>query len=139
MRGIFRRNRKHEEELLAPLASADVSTLLPRSARQPEKQRFVPLATDLPDMDEEEDDEDIEFLESLAKSVDRQAPAPPRPAPVPRKEQPDEEALRIFHAMQRTRDALDRPEVNAHVPPVELDDLLEELSMTAAALRRKAA
>lgn len=153
MRGIFRRTSKQATE--QPLRiEADINALLPRSARQPEKGRFAPLTSELPDFSEEEDDdEDVQFLESLAQSVEQEVSLRPRPRRItpeqrppeenPRRiaphERPADETLRVFHAVPREHDTLDRTALNAYVPAVELDDLMEDLATTAAALRRKAA
>ncbi len=110
---------------------------VPASARSPERYRFA----DPPAEGEvEEDDEDIEFLSALARQAEREAAATRevRPAPARRFNVLADTTLDVF---RDTNVEQPRPRVlrNIVVEPVEMDDLLEQLSTTAAALRRRRA
>ncbi len=137
MRGLFRRERTESDE---PWVDPhEVKSLLPASVKHPEANRFTPLGTDF--TGEEGSDEDIEFLTSLLSAVEQDKPAPTRPkhfAP-PQKEVPvrEDTALNYFREIRDDRD--ERPPLNIEVEEVEMDDLLEELSTTAAALRKRKA
>lgn len=171
MPSLFSRRRQQHGERQDPENRPDqrhdlVSTFLPASARPYEKQRLA-IYTDVDDADGP--DEDIEFLASLVKEIERQ-PAPPlsdkRPVPqaaaqgdsdagAPIRARPirampaaaitmrvaapdDETKLNVFRAM---RDEPDRARTSRDlgVRDVDLDDLLEDLSTTAAAIRRRSA
>ena len=142
-----------------------VSTFLPASARPYEKQRLAIYTDD----DADGPDEDIEFLASLVEEIEREPAAPlsdKRPAPqaaaqgdsdagapirarpirpmpaaaiTTRVAAPDDEAkLNVFRAM---RDEPDRARTSRDlgVRDVDIDDLLEDLATTAAAIRRRSA
>jgi hypothetical protein len=151
MAGWFRRPKQMPETHVDP---DEVKALLPASVRGPEANRFTPLGSDF-DGGDESSDEDIEFLTSLVESVERERAVPalpaPRPAPPPARKPPiqrvapapgmdvftDANHLELFRGMRA-----DDPEprnANIKVDDVELDDLLEELSTTMAALRRRKA
>lgn len=117
---------------------------VPASARSREMQRFLPPTPD--DVDPDAPDEDVEFIASLVREIDRKPPAAPRAQLAPQEftervimAATEEEKLNVFRSMQdeppRLRDTL-----ASTMQDVEMDDLLETLSTTAAALRlRKAA
>jgi hypothetical protein len=86
----------------------------------------------------EEDDAETELLRELAREVDRARSA--RPAP----EAPAEETrLHADPLLQFFLDGAPEPairrSVHLRVPDVEIDDLVEELATTAAALRARRA
>jgi hypothetical protein len=150
MRGLFQR---HKAEDAGHIDRQEVEALLPASVRHPEANRFTPLGSDFDGDDTS--DEDIEFLTSLVESVEREqiAPALPtvRPAPPPARKpaipavppasdmdvftQPDH--MQLFHDMRV--DERDYRTNNIKVDDVDLGDLLEDLSTTIAALRRRKA
>ena len=67
-------------------------------------------------------------------SIGTPAPKPPRmPARIARRAPKDDEALRFFREMKDERER--REPLHLAVPDVEIDDLVEELATTAAALR----
>ena len=142
MPGLFRRNKAQSHSSIDP---DEVAALLPASVKHPEANRFTPLGTDFEG--DEGSDEDIEFLESLVKSVDTHTPAPrraPESAPALVSMQAPSmpavsklDGLSIFRDMPS--DTPERTTLNLKVPEVEMFDLLEDLSTTAAALRRRKA
>ena len=142
MPGLFRRNKPQSQTSIDP---DEVAALLPASVKHPEANRFTPLGTDFDG--DEGSDEDIDFLESLVKSVDTHTPAPrraPESAPAPVSMQTPSmpavsklDGLSIFRDMPS--DTPERTKLNLNVPDVEMFDLLEDLSTTAAALRRRRA
>jgi hypothetical protein len=110
---------------------------VPASARPPENQRLAaPMSVDEID----EDDEDIGFLKALARQAEEEAQsAREQKAVAPRRfNVRADETLDLFREnyVERTR-----PRVlnNMEVDAVEMDDLLEQLSTTAAALRQRKA
>jgi hypothetical protein len=118
-----------------------LSSFLPASARPYEKQRLITAYGT--DDDADGPDEDIEFLTTLVDEIERQPFEEPKrlppatietvPAPV------DEETkLNVFRAMRDEPDRV-RTSQQLGVRDVELDDLLEDLSTTAAAIRRRKA
>ncbi len=81
-----------------------------------------------------EDDAESELLRELARQVDlsrstRPAPEEPRPDVDPR--------MQVF--LDTAPEPATRRSVHLHVPDVEIDDLVEELATTAAALRARRA
>ena len=127
----------------------EVESLLPASIRHPEANRFTPLGSDF-EGDGEENDQDIEFFESLVRAVEGDAPAPaggPAPTPMmvhtpaPRRliPQPQEDELSLFREVQVDRAERSGAEAHFVVEDVDMGDLLDELSTTAAALRRRKA
>lgn len=111
---------------------------VPASARSPESMRGT--AYDGGPLDEA--DEDVDFIASLAREAAETVttPSPARqPAPVKRFTVPVDDALDAFRDIRVERP---RPRVltSIGVDEVDMDDLLVQLSTTAAALRlRKAA
>lgn len=143
MPGLFRRQKEEPQGRVDP---AEVQALLPASVRHPEANRFTPLGSDFEG--DEGSDEDIEFLTSIVESVERERALPARPAPPPARKPPvrrllaEHEAeavdhMDLFREMQ-THEPESRPRPIV-VPEVDLDDLLEELETTRAALRRRRA
>ncbi len=115
--------------------------MVPASARSPEMQRLLSPAGGQ-DTDPDGPDEDLEFLASIAREIDRTPIAPSRfqPAPAPRAEQAmiaptEEQKLNLFRQMKDESEHV-RNAASLRVQDVDLDDLLEDLSTTAAALRR---
>ena len=145
---LFRRDAKSPRQ--KAISREEIESLLPASVRHPEVNRFTPLGSDF--AGEEGSDEDIEFLESIVKAVEHPeympAPAPGRitpkpPAAVPAAAVPaaatQDEALEFFRDMQAERDESQQQRVKIKVDDIEMFDLLEDLSTTAAALRRRKA
>jgi len=144
-----------------------VGQFLPASARPYETQRLI--AAYGADDDADGPDEDIEFLASLVDEIERTPADPaaaPRVQPAPgvdrsepnltralprarpraltanekmvRAEPDDEAKLNVFRAMRDEPQRV-RTSQQLRVRDVELDDLLEDLSTTAAAIRRRKA
>ncbi|HLB24197.1 MAG TPA: hypothetical protein VJP07_08885 [Dehalococcoidia bacterium] len=111
--------------------------MVPQSARAPERHRFGEPAAE----EEDEDDEDLEFLESLARQAEREAEAQTRAARPARPRRFNVKADTSLDVFKETTVEQPRPRVlrNVRVDPVEMDDLLEQLSTTAAALRQRRA
>lgn len=111
---------------------------VPASARSPEAMRMAPY--DGSPLDES--DEDVDFITSLAREAEASLTAPrgSKPAPAARRfTVPADDALDVFRDIRPERP---RPRVltSIGVDDVDMDDLLQQLSTTAAALRlRKAA
>jgi hypothetical protein len=110
---------------------------VPASARSPERMRMA--AYDGSPVDET--DEDVDFIARLAREAEATLASPSDPPPVhPRRfTVPAADVLDVFREIRPERP---RPRVlqTMDIAPVDMDDLLEQLSTTAAALRlRKAA
>ena len=105
--------------------------------------RPAPVSPQL-DGDNEGPDEEIAFLASLAEQVAREGRAPAADAPSPRRVQrtqepeEDDDPLRAFRAQAPVSDPYEGVR-KLHIDAVEMDELLDDLSMTAAALRRRRA
>lgn len=148
MAGWLRKPRRHDRNDELDARRDQVDSLLPASAKHPEANRFTPLGSDFGS--DEESDEDIEFLESIVRAVegDGDAPmartAPPvrmalrTPAPARRIPVPPEDELAPFREIQIDRERVD-PRARLGIEDVDMADLIEELSTTAAALRRRKA
>jgi hypothetical protein len=144
MAGWFRRSKQLPETHVDP---DELKALLPASVRHPEANRFTPLGSDFDG--EEGSDEDLEFLTTLVESVEHERAMPTRPAPPPASKAPiqrivaesnaltDVDHMEIFREMRG--DETEQRSVHIEVDEVELDDLLEDLSTTMAALRRRRA
>jgi hypothetical protein len=151
MASIFKRTTRGAEAAVEPENRVDQqlarqhAAMVPASARTPELQRLLsPLSDD--DSDPDGPDDDLEFLASLVREIDRE-PIPTvrfQPAPAPPGEQTvlaptEEEKLNLFRQMKDEPQQVHNSD-SLRVQDVDMDDLLEELSITAAALRvRKAA
>jgi hypothetical protein len=104
--------------------------------RDPSRQRL-----DAPPIDElDDDDEDISMLATLAEQAEREASGSPTPPPAKARHfsvRADDQ-LDVFREIQTERP---RPRVleTVGIADVELDDLVEQLATTAAALRRRLA
>ncbi len=114
---------------------------VPASARPAERHRFNGSEADEASGEVDENDEDVEFLRTLAEQAALEAKpkqvAVPR-VPARRFNVPADINLEVFRTteVERTRPrVLNQMEVDL----VEMDDLLEQLSTTAAALRRRKA
>lgn len=140
MSSWLRKEHKNTDE--APAIRPDVERLLPASVRPPEAHRPMLLDSDVPD---DERDEDLDFLATLVEEIDgtpqavKAAPAtafgPAVSARRAAEHQVDE--LRVFRDMKDDGRTLARHDFL--VDNVEMDDLLEELSIVRAALRRRKA
>jgi hypothetical protein len=110
---------------------------VPASARTTERYR---LGEPNLDADAEEEDEDLAFLSTLVSQAEREA-SQPREAPAPRPRRFSVQADPSLDVFRETAVERQRPRVlrNMRVEDVEIDDLLEQLSTTAAALRRRRA
>ena len=134
-----------------PRIREEATIYVPASARGPEMQRFqsrIGYEVD-PDAELEEDDEDIEFLTSLATQIDPETPIRrPRvsaasvgpkfkdPERIEVKERVnDAGAMNIFREHAPAYERPNSPLLN--VKEVEMDDLLETLQTTAVALRHQ--
>lgn len=159
---LFRRSKKLADPLDMALRAAAAreddapprpnwgvySDYVPQSARPPELQRLATFNLD--DENADGPDEDIEFLSALARQVD--APATPRPArraprvtppPAPNVYEPREtaapDAMAAFHDYAAHRNETATVTSVLRVSDVDLGDLVEDLSDTIAALRRRRA
>jgi hypothetical protein len=147
MAGWFRKQKHVESETNAAADGPDeqrgpgtYAPYVPASVRVPELQRFASFDTEI---ELDEPDEDIEFLTALASEV----PPPVRPSPKPARpltqnekmidRKPDN--LQIFREFAPQVDYRTSVSQVIDVRDVEIGDLLEDLSTTAAALRRKKA
>jgi len=111
---------------------------VPASVREPERHRFAQPA---PADEIDEDDEDVEFLAALARQAEHEAASRTAAVTAARPRRFNVKAddhLELFRATEVERP---RPRVlnSMEVDVVEMDDLLEQLSTTAAALRRRKA
>ena len=149
MGGWLRKPRRLELDDPAGGRRDEVESLLPASVKHPEANRFTPLGSDF-DGDSDETDEDIEFLESIVRAVEAGEPAPvvtPAPAPMllhtpaPARQIPQrpDDDLSVFREVQVDRKERSFIEARVSIEDVDMGDLLDELSTTAAALRRRKA
>jgi hypothetical protein len=134
-------HRVHDGDDDEPLADPEeVAALLPSSVRGPEMNRFTPLGTDAPP---DLPDPDLAFFENIAEQVrrDERATAGAQtlrpPAVNPRIAEPDRDQLQAFREMAADRERETRSTPRLSVDHVELEDLLEDLATTAAALRQR--
>jgi hypothetical protein len=137
---------KPRPEPPSSVSRAELQELLPASVRQPEVNRFKPLDADGGDaIDSDADDEDLQFLESLASAVDSGSATPSRPTHFTKpqlggpeqKPEHDERAMEMFRDTQVARDERVRP--NIRVAAVEIGDLMEDLATLRTALRQRKA
>ena len=139
MAGLFRRNNKPQPQ--RGVSREEIESLLPASVRHPEANRFTPLGSDF--VGEEGSDEDIEFLESIVKEVELQEivsrPRLVKAEAVKKAPVSQEDAMSFFREMDADREERTRDRIHIEVEDVEMFDLLEDLSTTAAALRRRKA
>lgn len=109
---------------------------VPASARPGDRHRWAEPVDESAD----EDDEDIEFLTTLAQQAARDA-QPLRAVPSPKARRFEVKADETLDAFKDTY--VERPRArilnNMRIDAVEMDDLLEQLSTTAAALRQRKA
>jgi hypothetical protein len=146
MAGLFKRRKRdipniepenRPEQRLDRLYAERV----PASARSPELVRLMSLPDE--DADQDAPDEDLEFLASLAREVERTPIELPRVQPAPRIETvviapTEEEKLSVFR-QSHDDDERVRTSQSLGVPDAALDDVLEDLATTIAALRRRRA
>jgi hypothetical protein len=141
MAGWLKRTRDEgDEEGIHP--GEDALARVPASARGPEANRFTPLGSDMPD--DSEGDQDIDLIQSLISEVEQEEAKKNPPASLrmrensPNARKSTTEDLEMFRASKTQGDIALRHDFR--VEHVEMADLLEDLSVTAAALRgRKAA
>jgi len=149
MAGWLQRPRRRDVGNQADGRRNEVESLLPASVRHPETNRFTPLGSDF-DGEDDQTDQDIEFFEAIVRAVEGDAPAPtatPAPAslllhtPAPSRliPQPREDELALFREAQGEHSERDTVTRHVHLDDVEMVDLLDDLSTTAAALRRRKA
>jgi hypothetical protein len=148
MPSFFKRARSHRtdqepENLSDRRLDRYYADRVPASARSPELARLISLPDD-EETDPDAPDEDVEFFASLVKEVERKPAAEtPRTFPAPHIEHvipapTEEEKLNVFRQMQDEETRV-RTAETLGVEDADLDDLLEELSTTAAALRLRRA
>lgn len=110
---------------------------VPVSARSPQSMR---LAASYDGGPIEEGDEDLDFIASLAREAEAAVGAPSAPPPVrPRRfTVPADDRLDAFREIRPERP---RPRVlqTIDIDPVDMDDLVQQLATTAAALRLRRA
>lgn len=135
MAGWLRKQRDDEDERIR---RADLGELLPASVFRPETARLTPLGSDMPD---DAPDVDLEFLSGLAQEVDaeRARLGNEAAAGASTAGERSDEALQFFRDMSNERDQDVVRRYNFHLADVEIADLLEDLSTTAAALRARRA
>ena len=149
MAGWLRMPRRLELDDTTDGRREEVESLLPASVKHPEANRFTPLGSDFAG-DDEESDQDIEFFESIVRAVEGDEPAPiarPLPAPMllhtpaPSRliPQAPDDGLSAFREVQVDRQERSVIQTHVSVEDVDMGDLLDELSTTAAALRRRKA
>jgi len=132
---LFRRTATAPPE---PAPHDDIRAFIPASVRPPDRSMILTAQIEPPETDAPDDD--VRFLESLVASVELPAPAPgAQRQALPRVVAPRDEdaALEYFREMKAARTEPERRTFD--VPDVDLDDLLEDLSTTAAALRQRKA
>lgn len=110
---------------------------LPASVRDPSLQRLDAQSQE--ELDDE--DEDISLLSSLAQEADREVKAAPPRTQAPRARRFDVKAEESLDVFREARPVERRPRVLEafRVDDVEMDDLIEQLATTAAALRQRKA
>jgi hypothetical protein len=130
---MFGRRRKHELE--DEEALEDVRRFVPASVKAPELQRFAQ-----PDLEPDDvgEDVDLEFLARLTDATDNDAPREPAPYRVPATPSRVADDLGAFREVRMAEVEPGLSE-KLRVPHVDLDELLDDLSTTAAALRRRKA
>lgn len=133
---LFRRKQNRTSELTPD----EVLARLPASVREPDRDQVLTQMLDVP-AEGDEADEDVQFLESLVDSVELGTPTPKPPrVPAPSRDvspRDDDNALRFFREAKDERER--REPLHLTVPEVQIDDLVEELATTAAALRLRRA
>lgn len=136
---LFRR-QKPEPRPAAPEAEVRAEPPYVPASMRP---RPAPV---LPQLDGENEgpDEEIAFLASIAEQVAREGSRPAADAPSPgrvrRTVEPeeDDDPLRAFRAQAPASDPYEGVR-KLQIDAVEMDELLDDLSMTAAALRHRRA
>jgi hypothetical protein len=118
------------------LAPDDPRRHVPASVRDPSRQRFNVRVPDIVD----EDDEDLDMLAELAQEADRAAQSAPTPrvGRASRFEVSADDQLDVFREARPQRL---RPRVleALSIEEVDIDDLVDQLATTAAALRQRRA
>lgn len=136
MNGWLKKARQRQSHGVDP---DEVDALLPVSSKAPELQRFIPD-------EDHDDDQDLEFLNNLASQVavdelrrPTEQERKPRPLPSPPRYVSDQdEALRVFRETA-VFETDPRTELSKRVAPVAIDELIDDLATTAAALRKRKA
>jgi hypothetical protein len=149
--GLFRRSKPDEEPVDVtpeekPRRTGEYAAYVPASVRVPELQRLAIF--DPASQDDDGADEDLAFLAELASQVDAKT-ARPRTATRETRaltqnekmiDRKPEEMLEVFREFVTEVDTRSPVSQVIAIRDVEIDDLLEDLANTAAALRlRKAA
>jgi hypothetical protein len=146
MPSFFRRAQRHRsdeepENLADRRLDRYYAERVPASARSPELARLISIPDE--DVDPDAPDEDVEFLASLVQEIERKPAAEtPRVLPAPHIEHvaapTEEEKLNVFRQMQAEETRV-RTSETLGVVDADLDDVLEDLATTAAALRLRRA
>jgi hypothetical protein len=133
--------KKQEAEPLVP--PEQVAAFVPASVRQPEVDRFTPLTSDLPEGDDDEHDEDLDFLESIARSVEEPSKSVGQyidtTAAAPKARQTQQQMLDEMQVFREMKGEIADMKFDFKLDDVDMADLLEDLSTTASALRQRKA
>ncbi len=136
---FFRRPKPQPEPEPPEMPGRGQPPYVPASMRP----RPAPVPPQL-DGDNEGPDEEIAFLASIAEQVAREGSRPAADAPSPRRVQrtveaeEEEDPLRAFRVQAPAADPYEGVR-KLQIDAVEMDELLDDLSMTAAALRHRRA
>ena len=136
---LFRRQQP-EREPEAPGAGRRADPPYVPASMRP---RPAPVTPQL-DEDNEDPDEEIAFLASIAEQVAREGRTPAAGAPSARRDQrtpepeEDDDSLRLFRTLPPVSDPYEGVR-KLRIDTVEMGELLDDLSMTAAALRHRRA
>ena len=141
MGGWLKRKTDEHAPLVPP---EELEAFLPASVRAPEVNRFTPLGSDMPEPEDDEHDEDLDFLESIARSVEEPSKSVgqyidsgPEKPPAPRQTQ--QQMLDEMQVFREMKGEITDMRVDFKLDDVDMSDLLEDLSTTALALRQRKA
>jgi len=124
--------RRDEEPVIKPRAG--IEDVMPRSVRGPEGQRFGRID------DVADDDPDVEFVAALARSITTRTEQPAEDPATPAPDAASDDAqLAAFREYAATRMVTRVNAFPLQVRPIAIDELVEDLQTTAAALRRRKA
>ncbi len=135
---------KAKKQEAAPLVPREeVNAFVPASAREPESDRFAPPVSDVSETDDADHDEDLDFLKSIARSVEEPSKSVGQyietSAVDPRPRQTQQQMLDEMQVFREMKTDLGDVKFDFKLPDVDMADLLEELSTTASALRQRKA
>ena len=136
---FFRRPKPQPEPEPPEMPGRGQPPYVPASMRP----RPAPVPPQL-DGDNEGPDEEIAFLASIAEQVAREGRTPAAGAPSARRDQrtpepeEDDDSLRLFRTLPPVSDPYEGVR-KLRIDTVEMGELLDDLSMTAAALRHRRA